>query len=110
MVVDYIRVYQRGPAGVDVGGDDGRSESGLKQNYPNPFDVSTVITYDIDSKMNVSLELFDALGRRVRSLEQGSKLPGTYRVFLDGSDLPSGLYFCRLRTDRTDMVRRMLRL
>jgi hypothetical protein len=74
------------------------SEFALFQNYPNPFNPSTTITYHLSKRSTVSLDIFDAAGRKVANLAAGAKPAGTSRVQFDGSSLPSGIYFYRLLT------------
>jgi photosystem II stability/assembly factor-like uncharacterized protein len=69
---------------------------GLEQNYPNPFNPSTSITFHIPTKSSVSIEIYDVLGRIVRSLFYGTLPPGTYSREWVAATLPSGVYFCRL--------------
>lgn len=70
----------------------------LEQNYPNPFSRSTTIEYTVPEKQTVRIEVFDALGRRVRTLVDEVKDPGTYTLKLDADALSSGTYFYRLET------------
>jgi phosphatidylserine/phosphatidylglycerophosphate/cardiolipin synthase-like enzyme len=69
----------------------------LLQNYPNPFNPTTSISYDVPQKSNVSLKVFDVLGREVITLVQKEQLAGSYRVQFDASKLSSGIYFYRLQ-------------
>ena len=71
----------------------------LRQNYPNPFNPSTTISYQILSKSYVEIELYNILGERVKTLFSGDREAGNYTVNLDGSDLPSGVYYYRLVTE-----------
>ncbi len=64
--------------------------------YPNPFNSTTTISYNIPSATNVSLELFNLLGQRVMTLFEGQRQAGVHNVILTADDLPSGLYFVRL--------------
>jgi hypothetical protein len=69
--------------------------------WPNPARESTRLLFSLDGDREVSLEIFDAKGRRVRSLAAGMFLPGYHAVPFDmrddaGARLPSGVYFCRL--------------
>jgi pectate lyase len=69
----------------------------LFQNFPNPFNPSTVIRYAIGKKSRVSLCLFDALGNSIAVLESGEREAGEYRcVYESPAELASGVYFCRL--------------
>jgi hypothetical protein len=69
---------------------------GLFQNYPNPSNPSTMISYQIPSAGIVNLVVFDILGRRVATLVNGMKQPGRYEVALSAANLASGVYFYRL--------------
>ncbi len=68
----------------------------LYQAYPNPFNPTTTIMYDLPKKSHVTLAIYDVLGREVRSLVGEDKPPGTYRLVFDATALPSGVYFYRL--------------
>ena len=65
----------------------------LSQNYPNPFNPVTTIEYTIPQSRFVSLKVYDILGREVKTLVRQQKLPGTYKVQFNGSELASGIYF-----------------
>ena len=73
----------------------------LSQNYPNPFNPTTAISYQLKANSFVSLKVFDVLGREVATLASGVQQAGSYTVHWDGSALPSGVYFYRLRADNT---------
>ena len=68
----------------------------LYQNYPNPFNNETTIEFDIRKKDSYKLELFDILGRSIKTLFNESKKPGKYRISFDAGILSSGLYFYKL--------------
>jgi hypothetical protein len=68
----------------------------LGQNYPNPFNPSTNIGFDIAEHSDVTLKLFDTIGREVRILAEGSYAPGRYAVTVEASGLASGVYLYRL--------------
>ena len=67
----------------------------LHQNYPNPFNPTTNIKYDIPRDANVSIKIYDLLGREVFSVSE-YKTAGSHEVLFDGSNLASGLYFYSL--------------
>jgi hypothetical protein len=69
----------------------------LSQNYPNPFNPATTINYQIANASNVTLKVFDLLGREVTTLVNENKSPGYYEVKFDGSALTSGIYFYRIQ-------------
>jgi len=77
------------------------AEFTLNANYPNPFNPTTFITYDLPMKSHVRLTIFNAMGQIVANLVDGEQNAGSYRVSwngtnLDGSVAPSGIYFYRL--------------
>jgi len=69
----------------------------LNQNYPNPFNSTTKISYSIPSPEKVNLAIFDILGRRIANLEDSHKIQGFHTVEFNAENLPSGIYFCRLK-------------
>ena len=78
----------------------------LDQNYPNPFNPSTIIPYGVDTNTNVSLIVYDILGRKVKTLVNEIKNPGKYEVTFRADNLASGVYFYRLVTDSKNIVKR----
>ena len=80
----------------------------LYQNYPNPFNPTTTISFTINQKAIISLEVYDLLGRRVSSLADGYRSPGRYRAQFDAKGLNSGVYFYRLSAAGYTAVRKML--
>ena len=80
----------------------------LSQNFPNPFNPSTIINYQLSMFNYVSLKVFDVLGKEVATLVSEKQSAGTYQVEFDGSNLTSGVYFYKLTagefTDTKKMV------
>ncbi len=68
----------------------------LKQNYPNPFNPETVIGYDLNSDGNVSVDVYNILGKHVRNLHSGYQTAGSYNLRFHAGDLPAGIYYYRL--------------
>jgi flagellar hook assembly protein FlgD len=84
----------------------------LLQNQPNPFRPGTEIRYQLASAAAVRLAVFDAQGRQVRTLVDGTVAAGHHRVAWDGRDahgraVPSGLYFYRLVAGAFTATRKM---
>jgi hypothetical protein len=69
----------------------------LDQNFPNPFNPATTITYRLNSSGWVALRIFDALGRNVATLVEGIQSAGEHRVPFSAGELPSGTYVARLQ-------------
>jgi len=79
----------------------------LYQNYPQPFNPSTTIKYQIPKTSFVSLKVFDALGREVVTLVNEEKTYGNYEVEFDGSGLTSGVYFYTLKSGEFSNTKKM---
>ena len=69
----------------------------LSNNYPNPFNPSTIISYDIPMKSNVTLKVYYVLGREVSMLVNKEQPQGNYKIEFDASTLTSGIYFYRIQ-------------
>ncbi len=80
----------------------------LHHNYPNPFNPSTTIEYELPEELPVRLAVYDNLGREVKILVDGIQQPGYYRAIFDAVGYASGLYYCRLETKEQTHVARML--
>jgi hypothetical protein len=80
----------------------------LEQNYPNPFNPTTGIRYQVSGFSRVDLRVFDMLGREIATLVNEVKPPGSYRVTWDASNVPSGIYFCRLLVGNFEQTRKMV--
>jgi len=74
----------------------------MSQNYPNPFNPSTEIAYSLPAPGEVSLGVFDILGRQVASLASGYHQAGTYTVRWDALGASSGVYVARIRISGAD--------
>ncbi|MFV1884241.1 MAG: T9SS type A sorting domain-containing protein [Balneola sp.] len=68
----------------------------LHQNYPNPFNPTTTISFELDKPENVTLTIFDALGRTIAVLVDEQRTTGVHEMSFDASTLSSGIYFYRL--------------
>jgi photosystem II stability/assembly factor-like uncharacterized protein len=68
----------------------------LAQNYPNPFNPSTIINYELPFGANVSVKVYDMLGKEVASLVSSYKESGKHSVSFNASGLSSGVYFYKL--------------
>jgi hypothetical protein len=86
------------------------SEYQLYQNYPNPFNPSTLISYQIPVSGNVTLKIYDALGKEISTLVDENKPAGNYVFDFDASILPSGIYFYRIQAGSFDDTKKMILL
>ncbi|MGD0591238.1 MAG: endo-1,4-beta-xylanase [Bacteroidota bacterium] len=101
---------QANPTGVD------KTVSGLpltyqlEQNFPNPFNPMTTIRYSVAKSSNVSLKVFDILGREVQTLVNAMQAPGLYTVTLNAQGLGSGVYFYRLNAGTFTETKKLMLL
>ncbi len=80
----------------------------LYQNYPNPFNPTTVISYKLSAISNVTLKVYDILGRVVATLVSEKQNAGNYSVTFDGGRLASGVYFYRLTAGNFVSVKKLV--
>ena len=79
----------------------------LAQNYPNPFNPTTSITFELPSSGDLTLSVYDVLGRQVAVLASGPHPAGTHTVTMDAAGLQSGLYIYRLDAGDRSLTRTM---
>lgn len=79
----------------------------MNENYPNPFNPSTTISFSIPTSSKVILKAYDILGREVTTLVDEIKSPGKHNVVFDGSTLASGVYLYSLRANEINIVKKM---
>jgi hypothetical protein len=104
-----IKTTNGGVTSLESSNDDNSPEVfSLSQNFPNPFNPTTTIRYQVKQKTFVSLKIFNVLGKEVGTLVNGEKLPGEYSIDFNGSNLSSGVYFYQLRTENFIQTRKMI--
>jgi photosystem II stability/assembly factor-like uncharacterized protein len=86
------------------------SDYSLHQNFPNPFNPTTSILYELPKKGFVKLVIFDALGRELETLVKEKQSAGTYEATFNASQYSSGVYFYRLTTDGFSETKKMILL
>ncbi len=82
----------------------------LAQNYPNPFNAQTMVQFSIPEHTHVTLCVYDILGREIARLLDEEIIPGVYTIPFEGNGISSGIYFYRLTTGSTTLVKRMILL
>ena len=82
----------------------------LYQNYPNPFNPKTKIGFRIAEFGFVSLKVYDVLGEEITTIINEEKSAGNYEVEFDANNLPSGIYFCRLKAGSYIQTKKLLLL
>ena len=84
------------------------SSYSLNGNYPNPFNPVTTINFSIPETSEVQLAIYDALGRQVRVLLQGTIAAGEQEIQFDAAGLPTGTYFYKLVTPNQSFTKTMM--
>jgi hypothetical protein len=82
----------------------------LNQNYPNPFNPGTTISFNLPSRLIVSLKVFDALGREIGTLVNDELSAGDHMFRWNAKDFASGVYFYRLQTGSFIVTKKLILL
>ena len=82
----------------------------LCQNYPNPFNPTTTIVFDIPQAAKTNITVYDITGRLIDNLVSEYKQPGKYSVVWNAGDIPSGMYFVRMKAGNFSSVKKMMLL
>lgn len=104
-----IRLYE-GQSGIENSGSPVVSSFELKQNFPNPFNPSTTISYSIPTAGFVQLLVYDALGTEIKTLVSEFKQAGNYTINFDARNLPTGIYFYKITSGSFQSVKKMILL
>jgi len=80
----------------------------LSQNFPNPFNKYTTITYQLKSNSDVVLKVYDLTGKEVTTLVNANQPAGKYEVKFDATNLASGMYEYQLITNDFNQSKRMM--
>ncbi len=80
----------------------------LEQNFPNPFNPATTIRFALRARGEVTVRIFDLLGREITTLLKEELPAGVHQVVFDAQTLPSGVYLYRIQTDGFCQTRKLL--
>ena len=84
------------------------TEFKLEQNFPNPFNPTTTLSFSIPVEGFYNLDIFNILGEKVASLQNGFLNPGVFKSTFDAKNLSSGVYFYKLYGNNVNLVRKMM--
>ncbi|HDL18194.1 MAG TPA: T9SS type A sorting domain-containing protein [Bacteroidetes bacterium] len=109
-IADYLEVIELQLRGTTaVNNLDSFEPTGINlENFPNPFNPSTSISYSVSERTHVKIAVFNSEGRLVSILVDSVRLPGNYEVKFDGSNLTGGIYFYKIITDKLIETGRMI--
>jgi hypothetical protein len=108
-IYDTVEFTLTNPVSVD-GSDIIISDFRLEQNYPNPFNPSTTIKYRVAERSNVSIKVYDMLGKEITTLVNTIKDAGAYEVNFDASNLASGMYVYSITAGNFTSSKKMMLL
>lgn len=101
--VVIVPVVESVPVKVDL-----PTEFALGPIFPNPFNSSTGIHFDVPVKSPVSIAIFDLTGRRISTLANGVREAGSYTVIWDGKDYPAGVYFVTFTSNEFSKISKVV--
>jgi len=102
------KVEMLGTVGITPIGTNVPKKYSISQNFPNPFNPTTKIKFDVPKNGNVTLEVFNNLGQLVSTLHNGYTNAGYYETSFDGSKLTSGMYFYKLTSKDFTETKKMI--
>jgi hypothetical protein len=106
-----LAVYREGGVILDVEKENNKelpTKFVLYQNYPNPFNPATKIKYILPEQSFVSISIYDILGKEIATLVKERKPAGNYELEFNASNLPSGVYFYRMKAGNFVETKKML--
>lgn len=102
--------FQNGIVGVSDHQGKEKYDFGILSNYPNPFNNSTIIDYNLPEATYTVINIYNILGDKVETLISGDQHAGYHQVIWDASDYPSSLYFYRIQAGEYIETRKMVLL
>jgi hypothetical protein len=95
--------------GVDNSPETSLPESfSIYQNYPNPFNAQTSIQYSLSEPSDVTIEIYDLLGRKLETLVNGNQAAGNHQQEWNADSHSSGIYFYRIKAGEYSETKKML--
>lgn len=98
----YDRLELEGLSGQEI-----PLKNALFPNYPNPFNPTTTVRYQISERSQVTLELYNVIGRKVATVVSQTQPAGIYTVSINGANLSSGTYFLRIKAGNFSQIQKM---
>ncbi len=104
---NHLYSYTNEPVHVEMDDTEQLPEPVTIRNYPNPFNPVTTIEYSLKTTSFLSITVYNAYGQQVAVLKNEVHEPGIYSLEWDASNMPSGVYFCRLTAGTFEQTRKM---
>jgi hypothetical protein len=114
-IAEDVFTWMDNDVNVDITPAETPKSYNLAQNFPNPFNPSTTIKFDMKAKGFVALKVYNVAGQLVRTLVNGTKDAGSYTITWDGknnrgSGVASGIYFYKMETKDFSQTKKMVML
>ena len=110
VVIDNVSLELAVATSVEELDNNRPNQFALDQNFPNPFNPTTNISFTIPQSSDVKLEVFNALGQKVATLVNGTRNAGSHTITFDASRFASGVYLYRLTSGNNVQINKMLLL
>jgi hypothetical protein len=107
-ITDYNNFFNSNITGVKS--NSVTREYSLSQNFPNPFNPSTIINYSVPKAGLVTIKVYDVLGKEVETLVNEKRSTGNYSVQFNGNYLSSGIYFYRMQSGNFSETKKLILL
>ncbi len=95
-------------AGQAVGIEENKPVELSLMNYPNPFNSTTRIQYNLPARSHVNMKIFNVTGALMANLVNETQIAGHHEIMFDGSELSRGIYFCQIRAGKDFQVHKMI--
>ena len=76
--------------------------------YPNPFNASTIIRYQLPKSQHVALRIYDVTGREIATLMNEQMQAGCHRILWDAQSIPTGVYFVKMEANAFSAIRKVV--
>jgi len=107
LVQNFVILTADQATSADPSANSSPAEFALDQNYPNPFNPSTTINFNLSRNDRVTINIYNVLGRKIRTLVNGNFTAGQHSVEFNAQNLASGTYFYELKANNTHLVKKM---
>jgi len=105
-----IKYIELPPSGITLLSQSLPRNPALYAAHPNPFNPTTLVSFELRAASHVNLIIYDTLGRPVASLVNRWKSAGVHKTIFDGSALPSGIYLAKLTAGDFSAVQKLILL